>query len=288
MYKSLVVRDRLRNAPAVFQHFLNEVFKDVIGQGVTVYINDSPNLRRYLGRTLSTHMQKVFELCRKASLYLKASKCEFERDSLLFLGFIISNNGVSTDPDKVKAVQEFPVPTNLTESRSFIGLVSYYCRFVENFSKIASPITGLTKKGCPSVWDEAQQTAFQQLKDMLSNAPVLAHYDPSYETLVQTDASFFGWGFIILQINPETRQEHPVAIKSGRFTGPQIRYTTSEKEFLAIVFAFTRSRHMLIQVLTTVVTYHINLTCWMKPRELNPCQARWVEYLAVYRMRIIY
>ena len=287
MYESLVVRDGLRNAPAVFQHFLNEVFKDVIGRGVTVYIDD---ILIYADTLDELHRltRKVFDICRKASLYLKASKCEFERDSLLFLGFIISNNGVSTDPDKVKAVQEFPVPTNLTESRSFIGLVSYYRQFVENFSKIASPITELTKKGCPFVWDEAQQTAFQRLKDMLSNAPVLAHYNPSYETLVQTDASFFGWGFIISQINPETRQEHPVAIESGRFTGPQIRYTTSEKEFLAIVFAFTRSRHMLIQVSTTVVTDHLNLTYWMKPRELNPRQARWVEYLAVYRMRIIY
>ena len=202
MYESLVVRDGLRNAPAVFQHFLNEVFKDVIGRGVTVYIDDILIYADTLDE-LRQLTRKVFKICRKASLYLKGSKCEFERDSLLFLGFIISNNGVSTDPDKVKAVQEFPIPTNLTKSRSFIGLVSYYRRFVVNFSKIASPITELPKKGCPFVWDEAQHTAFQRLKDILSNAPVLAHYNPSYETLVQTDASFFGWGFIISQINPK-------------------------------------------------------------------------------------
>ena len=287
MYESLVVRDGLRNAPAVFQHFLNEVFRDVIGRGVTVYIDDILIYSDTL-EELRRLTRKVFELCRKASLYLKASKCEFEKNSLLFLGFIISNNGVSTDPDKVKAVQEFPTPKNLTESRSFIGLVSYYRRFVTGFSKIAAPITDLTKKGCAFEWNQPQQSAFQQLKDVLSSAPVLSHYNPSYNTIVQTDASFFGWGFIISQINSETQQEHPVSIESGRFTGAQLRYTTSEKEFLAIVYAFTRSRHMLIQVPTTVVTDHLNLTYWMKPRELNPRQARWVEALAGYRMRIVY
>ena len=112
------------------------------------------------------------------------------------------NNDISTNPNKVKALQEFPIPTNLTKSRLFIGLVSYYCRFVENLSKIASPITELTEKGCPFVWDKAQQTAFQRLKDILSNAPILAHYNPSYETLVETNASFFGLGFHHLADQP--------------------------------------------------------------------------------------
>ena len=287
MYESLVVRDGLRNAPAVFQHFLNEVFKEVLGRGVIIYIDDILIYAETLSelRRLTT---KVFELVRGASLYLKASKCEFERSSLTFLGFVISSNGIETNPEKVKAAQEFPQPRDLRESRSFIGLVSYYRRFVPNFSKIAAPITSLTKKGVPFTWEKPQQDAFESLKSMLVTAPVLAHYNPTLETILQTDASHFGWGFIISQINAETRLEHPIAIESGRFTGAQLNYSTSEKEFLAIVQAFVRNRHMLLQVATLVVTDHNNLKYWMEPRQLTPRQARWKETLAPFRFKIVY
>ena len=287
MYESLVVRDGLRNAPAVFQHFLNEVFKEVLGRGVIIYIDDILIYAETVDE-LRRLTAKVFELVRGAALYLKASKCEFERTSLTFLGFVISSNGIETNPEKVKAVQEFPQPRDLRESRSFIGLVSYYRRFVPSFSKIAAPITSLTKKGVPFTWDKPQQEAFESLKSMLATAPVLAHYDPTFETILQTDASHFGWGFIISQINAETRLEHPVAIESGRFTGAQLNYSTSEKEFLAIVQAFVRNRHMLLQVATLVLTDHNNLKYWMEPRQLTPRQARWKETLAPFRFKIVY
>jgi len=122
---------------------------------------------------------------------------------------------------------------------------------------------------------------------MLASAPVLAHYDPSLETILQTDASHFGWG-LVSQINAETRREHPIAIESGKFTGSQINYSTSEKEFLAIVQAFVRNRHMLLQVATQVVTDHLNLTYWREPRQLSPRQARWEETLAPFRFKITY
>ena len=287
MYESLVMRDGLRNAPAVFQHFLNEVFKKFLGRGVVVYIDDLLLYAENLDE-LRRLTHEVFKLTRGASLYMKAKKCQFETTSITFLGFVISENGIQTDPEKVKAVQEFPQPRDLRESRSFIGLVSYYRRFVPNFSKIAAPITSLTRKDVPFEWGTAQQDAFQALKDMLASAPVLAHYDPTRETILQTDASHFGWGFVISQINAETGLEHPVAIESGRFTGAQLNYSTSEKEFLAIVEAFVRNRHMLLQVDTLVVTDHNNLRYWMEPRQLSPRQARWREILAPFRFKIVY
>lgn len=220
MYESLVVRDGLRNAPAAFQHFLNEVFRELLGKGVTII--------------------QVFDRVRSASLYLKANKCEFAQTSLLFLGFQVSHQGVSTNPEKIKAIKEFPCPRTLKESRSFIGLVG--------------------KKNQAFIWGDAQQRAFETLKEQLISAPTLAHYNPSYPTILQTDASFFGWGFVISQVNPTTHLEHPVAIESGRFTGAQLNYPTNEKEFLAIVEAFVRCRHMLLQVHTTVLTDHHNLS----------------------------
>jgi hypothetical protein len=287
MFESLVVRDGLRNAPAVFQHFLNDVFRSVLGRGVIIYIDDILIHATTL-EELRRLTREVFEIVRSSSLYLKASKCEFERTSITFLGYIVSNNGVEADPEKVAAIQEFPRPTNLRESRSFIGLTSYYRRFVPNFANIAGPITALTRKDVAFVWAEPQESAFKELKRRMTEAPVLLHFDPTRETIIQTDASHFGWGFIISQIVGETGLEHPIAIESGRFTGPEINYTTTEKEFMAIVEAFSRCRHMLLQVTSTVVTDHLNLTYWMEPRQLNPRQARWVELLSPFKFKIVY
>jgi hypothetical protein len=135
---------------------------------------------------------------------------------MTFLGYVISNEGIKTDPAKVAAVQSFPTPTNLRESRSFIGLTSYYRQFVPNFSRIASPITSLTQKDRKFEWKEAQEKAFCQLKELLTKAPILSHFDPTRETIIQTDASHFGWGFIISQIDAESSREHPISIESGR------------------------------------------------------------------------
>ena len=138
MYESLVVRDGLRNAPAVFQHFFNDIFKGILGRGVTIYIDDiliyAPNLEELRKTTV-----EVFDIIRKASLYLKASKCEFEKDSITFLGFVISAKGIETDPAKVEAVVTFPIPRGLRDARSFLGLVGYYRRFVPKFSDIGAP-----------------------------------------------------------------------------------------------------------------------------------------------------
>jgi transposase InsO family protein len=287
MYESLVVRDGLRNAPAVFQHFLNDVFKTVLGKGVTIYIDDILIYASTL-EELKRITLEVFELVRKSSLYLKASKCEFEKASITFLGFIISNKGIETDPSKVDGAQTFPIPKTLRQARGFIGLVGYYRRFVKNFSSIAAPITELTKKDRVFEWTSRQQDAFDELKRRLISAPILAHFVIAYKTILQTDASFYGWGFIISQVNPETGLEHPIVIESGRFSGAQLNYSTNEKEFLAIIEAFRRCRHMLLQVHTTVLTDHLNLKYWMEPRDLNPRQARWVEILSPFRMSIVY
>ena len=122
----------------------------------------------------------------------------------------------------------------------------------------------------------------------MSQPPVLAHFDPKFETIVQTDASLYGWGFVISQINPSTKLEHPVAIESGSFSGAELNWTTTEKKFLAIVMAFKRKRHLLLQVDSTVLTDHHNLSYWMEPRKLSGRVARWVDALAGFSFQIVY
>jgi hypothetical protein len=181
-----------------------------------------------------------------------------------------------------------PVPHDLRSSRAFVGFVAYYRRFIPNFSKLASPITDLTKKNVPFVWGPDQQNAFETLRDLLITAPILAHYNPRLPTTIQTDASHFGWGAIISQKSEEDGLERPISIESGKFKDAELRYNTTEKEFLAIVNAFTRNRHILIPIESVVITDHLNLTYWTKPRQLNPRQARWVDALSQFRFKIVY
>jgi hypothetical protein len=207
---------------------------------------------------------------------------------VIFLGLKVSSKGVETDPAKIESVKTLPVPHNLQSLRAFIGFVSYYCQFIPNFSKIAAPITDLTKKGVPFVWTGIQQAAFKTLCDLLITALILAHYDPMLETTIQTDASHYGWGAIISQRSKEDGLERPISIESGKFKDAELRYNTTDKEFLAIVNAFTKNRHILLPINTTVITDHLNLTYWTKPRQLNPQQARWVDALSQFRFKIVY
>jgi hypothetical protein len=288
MFESLVVRDGLRNAPAVFQHFLNDLFRDMLGRGVVVYIDDIIAYSNSLDELRSLTL-RVFDIIRKAGLFLKAVKCKFEQTSVLFLGMKISANGVEIDESKVKGAKGFPTPTNLRESRSFIGLTSYCRRFIPKFSEIAAPIIGLTRKNVPFVWGTAQNKAFEEIKRRMVMAPIIAHFNPqAKETIIQADASHFGWGFIISQRIGDDGVSHPIAIESGSFKDAELNYTTTEKEFLAIVHAFRRNRHMLLQLDSIVLTDHLNLTYWMKPRQLNSRQGRWVEELSHFRFKVVY
>lgn len=287
MFESLVVRDGLKTAPAVFQHFINDILAELIGKGVISYIDDIVVYASTL-EDLRRTTRRVFELLRGAGLFVKAEKCEFEKSEILFLGFFVSHKGVRADPKKVDAVRSFPSPTDLRSARSFVGLASYYRRFVPNFSDLVAPITKLTQKDAPFVWGPDQEAGFNSVKAILSEAPVIRTFDVTREAIIQTDASYFGWGFVVSQIFDDDGLEHPIFIESGRFSDTETRYSTSEKEFLAIVQAFKRCKHLLIQVPCRVITDHMNLKYWMRPMQLTHRQIRWSMMLAPFTLTIEY
>jgi len=152
MFESLVVRDGLRNAPAVFQHFLNELFADLISEGIVIVYIDDIIIATTSLEELRRVTKVVFERLRKASLFIKASKCEFEQREVKFLGVKVSSEGIKADPGYVQGILDFPAPKNLRESRRFVGMASYYRRFIPNFAKIMRPLNMLTKKEVPFVW----------------------------------------------------------------------------------------------------------------------------------------
>ncbi|XP_062230018.1 uncharacterized mitochondrial protein AtMg00860-like [Phragmites australis] len=166
----------LTNAPAFFMYLMNSVFMEELDKFVIVFIDDiliySKTVQEHIG-----HLRIVLGRLREHQLYAKFSKCEFWLREVAFLGHVLSENGVAVDPSKVQDVLDWVQPQNVSEIRSFLGLAGYYRRFIENFSKVAKPMTQLLKQGSVFEWSDACESAFQTLKKLLTTAPVLAQPD---------------------------------------------------------------------------------------------------------------
>ena len=162
-----------------------------------------------------THLQTVLSRLRQAGLTLKPKKCLFLREKVPYLGFVISKDGISPDPSKTDKVQHFPTPTDSTKVRQFIGLASYYQRFIPRFANIAAPLHKLTKKNVPFEWTPECESSFAQLKQLLVEAPVLVYprFGPGEEFLLETDASGVGLGAVLSQKQQDDRF-HPIAYAS--------------------------------------------------------------------------
>ena len=178
LYEFVSMPFGLCNAPATFQRLMEVVMHGLARECCMVYMDDT----LVLGKTFEEHLEnlsKVFARLRKAKLTLKAKKCRFARREVEYLGHIVSEHGVAADPAKLKAVREFPQPTDVKSLRSFLGLASYYRRFIPKFSKIAGPLYFLTRNGVSFDWTESCQETFEQLKQLLTQSPVLAF--PNFE-----------------------------------------------------------------------------------------------------------
>ncbi|KAL0556441.1 hypothetical protein IC582_004955 [Cucumis melo] len=188
----------LTNAPAVFMELMNKVFKDFLDTFVIVFIDDIFIYSKTEAEH-EEHLHQVLETLRANKLYAKFSKCAFWLKKVNFLGHVVSSEGVSVDPTKIEAVTSWPQPSTVSEIRSFLGLADYYRRFVEDFSRIASPFTQLTRKGTPFVWSPACESSFQELKQKLVSARVLTIPDESGSFVIYSDASKKGLGCVHMQ-----------------------------------------------------------------------------------------
>ncbi|KAF8750036.1 hypothetical protein RHS01_09663 [Rhizoctonia solani] len=288
LYESLVMTFGLTNAPAAFQHFMNELFKDLLDVCVIIYLDDI----LIYSKDDASHTKHVHEVLKRLmdnQLFCKASKCTFHVTSVEYLGIMVSNKGFSLDKLKIQAVQEWPVPTKVKEVQSFLGFANFLRRFVANFSHIARPLHNLVKKDTPWKWDLKEQEAFQGLKDAITNAPVLCHADPSKPYFLETDASGAALGSILSQQQEDGRL-HPLGFLSESFKGAEQNYDTHDKELLAIIRSFEYWRIFLEGTThpVTVFTDHRNLEYWKESRTFNRCHARWHLLLAGYNFQIVY
>ncbi|XP_024015852.1 uncharacterized protein LOC112089109 [Eutrema salsugineum] len=224
-YEWMVMPFGLTNAPSTFMRLMNQVLRAYISKFVVVYFDDILVYSKCLSDHVS-HLELVLKTLRQEGLYANLKKCAFCTDKLVFLGFVVSSQGLQVDEEKIKAIKDWPAPTNISQVRSFHGLASFYRRFVKVISSIAAPLTAVVKKSVGFTWGEAQQKAFDTLKEKLTNAPVLVLPDFNKTFEVECDASGIGIGAVL------TQGGKPVAFFSEKLGGATVNYPTLTKSYM--------------------------------------------------------
>ena len=284
-YEFLRMPFGLKNAPATFQRAMDSVLYGLQGERCFVYLDDIV----VFASSLQEHEQKlteVFNRLRKHGLKVQPDKCEFLRKEVAYLGHIISNEGVKPNPDKVQAVQSFPVPKTCKDIKSFLGLAGYYRRFIPNFSKITKPLTSLLKKDVPFIWSDDQQQSFDHCKKILTESPILQYPDFSKEFILTTDASIHAIGAILSQ--GEIGKDLPIAYASRTLNKAESNYSTIERELLAIVWAVKHFRPYLFGRRFKIVTDHKPLTWLFSVKDPGSRLVRWRLKLEEFDYEIIY
>ncbi|KAL0157924.1 hypothetical protein M9458_046000, partial [Cirrhinus mrigala] len=288
-YETLVMPFGLCNSPSVFQQFINDVLRDMLGRWCYAYLDEI----LIYSKTLEEHTQHVRAVLRRLlahQLYCKLEKCAFHQHTTTFLGFVISSQGVAMDPQKLEAVRSWPLPTSLKQLQRFLGFANFYRRFIQGFSATAAPLTALTKpsRGDFQLTPEAVQ-AFKKLCHLFTTAPVLIHPDPTKPFVVEVDASDVGVGAVLSQRGPDEKL-HPCSFFSRKFNPTQQRYGVGDRELLAIKWALEEWRHWLQGGSDpfTVWTDHQNLTVIRQTKQLNPRQARWALFFEHFNFQLSY
>jgi transposase InsO family protein len=277
-FENLVMPFGLTNAPAAFQHLMNDIFRDLLDIKVLVYLDDilifSDDPAQH-----PDDVQQVLDRLIQHRLYAKAEKCEFSVTTTEFLGFIISPNGLAMAPSKISAIMDWPVPTKVRDIQSFLGFTNFYRRFIKGYSRSILPLTRLLKKDVKFSFGEDALEAFKALKAAFQSADILRHFDPSLETIIETDASDFAISAIISQYHDKIL--HPVAFMSRKMNSAELNYEIHDKELLAIIAAIKIWRHYLegLEHPFTILTDHAALQYFQTAKVLTRRQARWSEVI---------
>ncbi|KAJ9555770.1 hypothetical protein OSB04_010384 [Centaurea solstitialis] len=280
-YEFLVMPFGLTNAPAVFMDLMNRVCRPFLDKSVIVFIDDILVYSKDEAEH-ERHLREVLNVLRGEKLYAKFSKCEFWLHEVQFLGHVVSRDGIKVDPAKIEAMMSWKSPTNPSEIRSFLGLAGYYRRFIQDFSKIASSLTTLTKKNAKFLWTDKQEEAFQTLKKKLCQSPILSLPDGTEDFVVYSDASKMGLGCVLMQ------RGKVISYASRQLKDHKRNYPVHDLELAAVVFALKLWRHYLYGTKCTLYTDHKSLQHIFDQKELNMRQRRWLELLKDYDCDLLY
>ena len=288
LFETIVMPFGLCNAPASFQHYINNVLFDLLDKTCTAYLDDV----LVYSDSKKEHRSYIREVVRRlldAGLQIDIAKCEFETTKTKYLGLIVTPDGIEMDPEKVLAIESWLPLLSLKDMQKFLGFANFYRRFIKDFSKMTAPLNSLLKKGTGWSWGEAQQQAFEDLKAAFIRAPVLALFDHDRRTVLETDASDWASGGVLSQYGDDGLLR-PVAYFSAKHTAAECNYEIYDKELLAIIKCLEEWRPELQGAAEPfeVITDHKNLEYFTSTKALNQRQVRWSEFLSGFNFRIIY
>jgi hypothetical protein len=282
LFEWMVMPFGLCNAPATFMRVMNDVLRPFLDDCVIVYLDDILIFSKSREEHV-VHVKQVLDVLRKEKLFLKMSKCEFGKTSLVYLGHIVGGGELKIDPSKVKVILEWSKPNNVTEVRSFLGATQYWRKFIANFSSIAAPLHAVTSIKQVFQWGGKQQKAFDTLKEKISSAPVLALPNLRQPFEIQTDASNYAMGAVLLQ------HGKPICFHSETFNGVVINYPTYDKELYALVQSVKKWKHYLLGKETIIHTDHQPLQYLQSQTKLQQARHfRWMGFLQQFHLVIRY
>lgn len=295
-FEYLVMPFGLTNAPATFQTLMNTVLQEYLDRFVVVYLDDLV-IYSQSKEEHEKHLELVLTKLRENDLFAKPSKCIIGAETVEFCGHKVGQGKLKTCRSKTQLIEEWPVPTNVHEVRQFLGLASYYCRFVRNFATHSAPLSDLLKeddpelrkkKNRPIIWNARCQLAFLKLKQALTSEPVLAQADFTKPFVIETDASEGAIGCCLLQVGEDNKM-HLVAYDGRKLQGPKLRYPVQEKELLAIKHAVrTWSYYIDNHTRTKILTDHQSLRYLKDTKVPSKRLAHWIAEFGTYDLDIQY
>lgn len=284
-YEYLRMPFGLKNAPATFSRLMKTVLTGLEGSQCFTYLDDTIVYASCLSEH-NSKLEKVFNRLRINNLKLQPEKCEFLHREVSYLGHIITADGVKPNPEKIRAIVDYPKPVDSKSIKQFLGLMGYYRKFIKNFSTIAKPLTSLLQNDVVFVWNDEQEDAFQKLKNSLITEPILQYPDYTKPFILSTDASNSALGAVLSQ--GEIGNDLPISFASRTLNKAEIHYSTTEKELLAIVWATKHFRTYLYGQKFVIVTDHRPLIWLFNCKDPSSRLIRWRLKLEEYDYDIHY
>jgi len=284
LYRFKVMPFGLCNAPQALCRLMDLVIKPQLRHQVFVYLDDL----LIISECFDSHLKVLTDVAyclRKAGLTINIEKSKFLIKEVKYLGYIVGNGILRSDPDKISAVKDYPPPKSTKQLRRFLGMAGWYRRFIKDFSVLTVPLTDLLKKGQKFAWNNQAQLAFETLKEKLCTAPVLT--SPNYEKpfIIQCDASQLGVGAVLSQANEEGF-EIPIAYFSQKLNKAQQNYSTTELECLAAISGLKKFRPYVEGQDFKIVTDHASLKWLLQQANLTGRLARWAMKLQGYKFSV--
>ena len=275
----------LCNAAATFQRLMQTVLEPVLGRCALVFLDDiivySESFEDHV-----THLNEVLEALENHGLKVSPKKCSYAKTRLKYLGHVVSSQGIEVDEEKVRAIEQMPAPKTKRQVRGILGMASYYRKFIKDFSRVAAPLTELTKKDVRFAWRDEHQKAFEDLKHALCRAPILSYPDHDKTFRLHTDASDLAVGAVLTQKIDGI--DRPIGYFSRKLNDAEKRYNTTEKEALAIVSGVKNFAQYLFGYKFTILTDHAPLRYIFQYKATIPRITRWALLLAEFDFEIIY